>query len=131
MKLIAAASGDDIDRATRGEVGARIKSRAANLKLLNTLIREIGGSGTYRFIGDINSVHLDAGCTTTASADRNPDKLILRRIEVAAIARLHARLLLCQVKKVSTVKWQLLNLLGRDHTIHCRARRIHDGLASG
>src|SRR5262249_46041821 len=69
MNLVAASAGDDVDRAARSQVGARIERRTADLELLDRLVGDVRRSGAYRLVGDVHAVDLDARRTPHASAD--------------------------------------------------------------
>src|SRR5262249_34136173 len=77
MKLIAAAAGDDIDRAARGQIGARIERGTADLELLNRFGRDVCRGGADVLIGDVHAINLDASRTPLTSTDRDADELVL------------------------------------------------------
>src|SRR4030095_7182066 len=47
---VASAAVDDVDRAARSQVGAGVERRAADLKLLNCLVGDVGRGGTHPLV---------------------------------------------------------------------------------
>src|SRR5262245_12400748 len=112
MKLIAAGASDDVDRAARSQVRARIERRTADLELLNRFVGNVRRCGADVLISDVYAIHLDARRTPHAPADGDAGELVLGRVEIATVAHLHARLELRQVEEVAPVERQILDRLG-------------------
>src|SRR6185437_126630 len=103
----------------------------AYLKFRNRAGREVLRGGTDSFIGDINTIHLNAGGAAEAATKGDRRETILGRIKVAAILNLHARLKLGQIKKVATVDGEILNLFRAEDALYGRLLSVDCNGRSG
>src|SRR5690349_13636789 len=117
MNLVTAGASDDVNRAAGSQVCTRIQARTADLEFLNRFVREICCGGTDGFVGYINAVHLNTRGASAAPADRNADKLVFRRIEISAVARLHSGLQLREVEEVPAVERKVVDLFRGDDAV--------------
>ena len=66
--------------------------------------------GADGFIGNIDTVHFNAGGAAKASAKGDGREAVLGGIEIAAVLNLHAGLKLGKIEEVAAVDRQILNL---------------------
>ena len=91
VESVRAALGDNIDRARGRQIGADIQRRLLNSEFLHRFIGQVHYRGADRFIGNIDSIHLDAGGTAGTASDGDAGHLVLRGIEKSAVHDLHTR----------------------------------------
>src|SRR5215813_12737053 len=71
MKPVAAAFGDDVDRAGSAQAGGGVRRRSRNLKLLDRLLRYVERGGADMLVHDVHAVNRDAGLAAAAAPDGN------------------------------------------------------------
>ena len=119
MKVFAAGTRHDIDRPVRSQAGRGIEVDGRDLKLLHRLLRYLQARTDESNQVDIRTIHghacvSDAGGGCKASAQRWHEDAVVRATDRVG----HARFQLGQIKEVSPVERQILNLLAADHAAH-------------
>src|SRR5579863_70928 len=107
-----------VDRSGRSELGGKIERRLLDLKFLDRARRNVLRGCAHGFVADVEPVHFDAGGASETPAKRNGRKTVLGGVEVPAVLDLDSRLQLGEVKKVSSVDRQVLDLLGGKNSLH-------------
>src|SRR5262245_23940534 len=125
VQAVAAAFGDDVDRAGRADAGGSVRRRCRNLKLLNRLLRDVERGGADVLVHRVHAVNRDAGLAAAAAADGNACVTALGRIEGAALLNLDAGLQPRELQIVSPVERQLLDLARVDDTADGRFLQFH------
>ena len=124
MKIVRAGLRGNVHRAGRGEVVRKIQAGLSELKFGDRAGRNARGGGADVFIADVHSIHRDSRAAAESPAERNRGKPSLRRIEVAAILNLDARLELREIEEVASIHRQILNLLSGQAARHLSLVRI-------
>ena len=95
------------------------------MELLNGAGWDVGGGGAHGFVRDIDAVYLNPGRAAETSTKGNRRIASFGRVEVLAVLNLHSRLELSEVKKVTAINRQVLNLVRGENSLHRGLFRVH------
>ena len=92
MEGVASGFSGHVHRTRRSQLCGHVQTRLADLKFLNGARRDIGGSRTYSFIGDVHAINLDACGSSETAAEGDGRVARFGGVKILAVLNLDAGL---------------------------------------